>query len=412
VLAEAAAVEGLPVASVQLLAEGLRRSGAGAEAEAVLRRGQRRHPSDPWLNYALGHLLHQRAAPDLAEAVRYYEAARATRPEIGHDLAHALESLKRPEDAAALLAELCRLRPANRRHHYCLGNALGAKGQLDEAIREYRTVIDLDPKYASAHYDLGIALTDKGQRDEAIREYCTALLYQPDSADAHCNLGHLLRDLLRDLGRFEEAVAELRRGHALGSRRPGWNYPSEQWVQQAERLAALDARLAAILKGEDRPTDAAEGLTVAWLCQQSYRQLYAASARFYADTFTAQPRLADDPRSGHRYNAACAAALTGCGQGKDATLLDDKEGVRLRRQALAWLRAELDAWAKFLDSATPEQRVQTVGTLKHWQEDTDLAGVRDKEALEKLPEGEREAWRTLWAEVEALRQNAAEKEPR
>jgi hypothetical protein len=50
--------------------------------------------------------------------------------------------------------------------------------------------------------------------------------------------------------------------------------------------------------------------------------------------------------------------------------------------------------------------------LKHWQEDSDLAGVRDKEALEKLPEGEREAWRTLWAEVEALRQKAAEKESR
>jgi serine/threonine-protein kinase len=577
VLAEAAAVEGLPVASVQLLAEGLRRSGAGAEAEAVLRRGQRRHPSDPWLNYALGHLLHKRAEPDLAEAVRYYEAARAVRPEIGHDLAHALETLKRPDEAAALFAELCRLRPANRRHHNCLGNALYAKGQRDEAIREYRiaidldpklapahnglgtaliakgqrdeairecrtaidldpkhasphdnlghalsdkgeldeaireyriaidldpkdallhyglgnaliakgqldeairecrTAIDLDPKLAPAHNNLGNALKDKGQLDEAIREFRTALRCQPDYAKAHCNLGAALRDkgqrdeairecrtaidldpklapahhnlglvlsdkgqldeaireyrsaidldpkyapahcnlglLLRGQGRFEEAVAKLRRGHALGSRQPGWNYPSEQWVQQAESLAALDARLAAILKREDRPTDAAEGLTVAWLCQQPYKQLYATAARFYTEAFAAEPNLADDLQQRHRYNAACAAALAGCGQGKDAALLDDKDGPRMCRQALVWLRADLDAWARLLDGATPEQRVQIVGVLKHWQEDSDLAGVRDKEPLEKLPEGEREAWRMLWAEVEALSQKAAEKEP-
>ena len=35
--------------------------------------------------------------------------------------------------------------------------------------------------------------------------------------------------------------------------------------------------------------------------------------------------------------------------------------------------------------------------------DPDLAGVRDKEALEKLPEAERKAWARLWVEVEALR---------
>jgi hypothetical protein len=47
-------------------------------------------------------------------------------------------------------------------------------------------------------------------------------------------------------------------------------------------------------------------------------------------------------------------------------------------------------------------------TLQHWQKDTDLAGLRDKAALAKLPEAEQKAWRKLWAEVDALLRRAGE----
>ena len=47
-------------------------------------------------------------------------------------------------------------------------------------------------------------------------------------------------------------------------------------------------------------------------------------------------------------------------------------------------------------------------TLKHWQEDTDLVGLRDAAALAKLPEAERAEWQKLWAEVESLRKKAGE----
>ena len=40
--------------------------------------------------------------------------------------------------------------------------------------------------------------------------------------------------------------------------------------------------------------------------------------------------------------------------------------------------------------------------MKHWQTDTDLAGIRDRDALEKLPETERDAWHKLWDDVAAL----------
>jgi hypothetical protein len=39
--------------------------------------------------------------------------------------------------------------------------------------------------------------------------------------------------------------------------------------------------------------------------------------------------------------------------------------------------------------------------------DADLAGVRDRDRLVRLPEAERQQWHKLWDDVEALRQRAA-----
>jgi len=44
--------------------------------------------------------------------------------------------------------------------------------------------------------------------------------------------------------------------------------------------------------------------------------------------------------------------------------------------------------------------------LRHWQKDTDLAGIRDKAALAKLPAQEQKAFTQLWADVAALLKKA------
>ena len=45
------------------------------------------------------------------------------------------------------------------------------RGDLEEAIAEFRTAIRLKPDDGDAHYNLGIALADQGNREEAIAEY-------------------------------------------------------------------------------------------------------------------------------------------------------------------------------------------------------------------------------------------------
>ena len=47
--------------------------------------------------------------------------------------------------------------------------------------------------------------------------------------------------------------------------------------------------------------------------------------------------------------------------------------------------------------------------LKHWHADATFTGVRDPDALAKLPAEEHAAWQHLWAEVEALLRKTGDK---
>ena len=93
------------------------------------------------------------------------------------------------------------------------------------------------------------------------------------------------------------------------------------------------------------------------------KALHVASARLWTDAFATTPTLADDLKSGHRYNAACAAAMAGSGKGKDNPSPDDAARADLRNKALAWLRADLAARTKPLGSAPPEARAAIARAL-------------------------------------------------
>jgi eukaryotic-like serine/threonine-protein kinase len=273
------------------------------------------------------------------------------------------------------------------------GGAYYGLHQYDNALADCTKAVELSPRDAWTHYSLAMALNRKGRTDEAIAEYRGAIQLKKDFAEAHCNLG----GILRDQGLFREALEETRRGHELGSRNPGWRYPSAEWVRQSERLVELDGRLPGILDGKITPSSAAERIELAGVC--SLKRLHRAAARFYEEAFAADPKLMDDLDAAHRYNAACAAALAGCGTGKDADKLEDRERARLRQQSLDWLRADLEAWGGQLDKEPDKTRSAAITSLQHWLEDTDFTGVRGSESLAKLPEAERQPWQQLWNKV-------------
>jgi serine/threonine-protein kinase len=439
-----AADPGLPgraPADLNRLALALEELGASRAAARLLRAGLARHPGDFWLHHDLGLVEQGTRPPRTEEAVLHFTAAVALRPDspaARNNVAVALRDHGRLAEAETELREAVRLRPADPEAHSNLGVVLRALGRPREAEAEYREALRLRPDYADAHSNLGVLLRARGEHGEAAAHFREALRLRPDYPEARNNLGNALRALgrpgeaaaeygeairlrpdfpeahfnlgnaLADQGRFAEAAAELRRGDELGSRNPAWTHPSAARVRQVERLAELDAKLPALVRARARPP-AGEALELAELCQLPCRKLFAAAARFAADAFAADPRRAEDLVRASRYNAACAAALAGCEKGNDAAGLGDQERARLRAQARDWLAADLAAWRVRLASGNPEDRALVRAQMEHWQKDGDFAGVRGDEALAKLPEAERAAWRKLWADVDALRTQAEKK---
>jgi hypothetical protein len=105
------------------------------------------------------------------------------------------------------------------------------------------------------------------------------------------------------------------------------------------------------------------------------------------------------PPANHRHHAACAAALAAAGQGRDAADLDEKTRAGFRRQARDWLRAALEARRRLLEQDPANVRQTVANDMQDWLWDAHFAGVREADALSRLPEAERPAWQKFWADV-------------
>ncbi len=362
-------------------------------------------------HYVLGRALIQKNQP--AMAIEHFRTAIKLDPHFGNaywglgdalmkqgQLAQAIQEYHKALAKAPKLVGT--IGPTLAEAHFKQGNALMKDGQLSEAIKHYQKALEFNPKADGAHLNLGNALRVKGRLDEAIKHYEKAVRLAPKLAVAHFVLGRALMEQ----GRFTEARDALRlqldqlpQGHSL---RPAMSHIS----RQCQQLLALAPKLPAIRKGVAQPADEGERLLLGRMCR--YKKLYATAARFYAESMKANPLLAALPATEIQYAAACCAALAGTSKGEDAAKLDDKERTRLRQQARDWLTADLGLWARQLKSGKAADRAQVRQKLLHWQQDADLAGIRDAADLDKLPESERVACRKLWADVADLLKKAGE----
>jgi spermidine synthase len=104
------------------------------------------------------------------------------------------------------------------RVYYNWGRGHHGRGNLDEAIRNYRLALETKPTFADARTDLGVALLGKGVLEDAISQSRRALEDNPDPARAHYTLGLAFSTLHRAV----EARAELRAAARL---KPYWHSP-------------------------------------------------------------------------------------------------------------------------------------------------------------------------------------------
>jgi serine/threonine-protein kinase len=399
---------GQPAPTLVLLCLALHDAGALESAAEIMRKAQQRHPNNLWLNQNLGVALYwqfrwKKEPARLAEAAGFLRAAVALRPDSpgAHcSLGGALNRQGKQAEAEAEHREALRLHPNFTEARVGLGNALDDQGKHDAAIAEYRIALGLRPDFALTHYNLGLALRRLRKQVEAEAAYREALRLRPNYPDAHGGLA----DVLVSLGRLDEAVKEYRTALQQRPDFPEAAYLLGLTLKRQGKYDEAEAAFREAVRLQPSYVEAHQSLLFALNNQGKY----AAAV----EAFRVEVRLRPESvRPGFRYNPACAAALASCGQGQDVAGLDAKERARLRRQALEWLRADLDAWGDLLEREPDNARTVAIKWIKNWLVDPDFAGVRGEEALAKLPEAERPAWRQLWADLAEMLARVQSKMP-
>jgi eukaryotic-like serine/threonine-protein kinase len=327
---------------------------SGGDAVVLLTAAQRRFPQDFWLNFELGFALFE--AHRFDEALGYYRAALALRPDVG--VAHngvgvTLAWLGRTDDAIEHFQEALRLDPKNAWAHHNLGFVLRRKGLVEEPIDHFQQSIRLDPNNVMPYLVLGEVLSKAGRVDEAIHYYQEAIRVDPNSIMPYIGLG----DVLSRAGRVDEAI---------------------HYYQEAIRLDPNSAlghhNLGALLLEKGRLDEAIDHF-------QQVLRIEPKSA------------LASSFLGGTLY----AAAQVAVGKAAKKGQLGEPERAGLRRQALDRLRASLEQKTKLLQDGKLVDL-----SLNTWQTDPALASVRDPAELAKLPDAEREKWQQFWADVAQL----------
>jgi superkiller protein 3 len=402
-----------------------------------LRKAIELDPGAAWIHSNLGHIYYVKKEWDSAAAeCRKAIQLDADYPSAHNNLGNVLYNQGVLDEAIAEYRKAIQLEPKDAGPYYNLANVLYVKKDLDGAVAEYRRAIQLEPNNASTHHALGNALLFKRDLDGAVAQFRMAVQLAPNEASVHYGLGNALCyqghpaeaimecrkavniDQKDPMARYYLGFALLQVGEAAQARQatrdalellPS-NHSYRQFaagqVRHCDQLQALGHTLDAVLKGSEAPTDPEKQLVLADLCAR-YKHCYVAATRLYAAALTARPALADDLTKEYRYNAACSAALAAAGKGLEPQKPPTQEQVKLRAQALSWLRADLELLARHLPGAKPEARAAMREKLENWQLDPELAGVRDQVVLAKLPQAEQEACRLFWVDVKKLLEQAS-----
>ncbi len=104
-------------------------------------------------------------------------------------------------DSITLLSHALEVTGKNSASYYNLGTALWNSGDLEGAVRNYRSALEITPNYPDASSRLGFILLQQNKAAEAEVEFRNVLRVNPSDTKAHKNLG----DALAAQGKLAEA---------------------------------------------------------------------------------------------------------------------------------------------------------------------------------------------------------------
>lgn len=135
-----------------------------------------------------------------------------TSTDVRFALGQALYGLGEVDEALEEFRQVVQERPTSVSARLHLATALMAKRRWKDAQREVTAVLAQDSKIASAHHVLASIRYSQGDVRGAIDAYRAALALAPDSAETHYHLGLVLRLA----GRMKEALPELQAAAEAG----------------------------------------------------------------------------------------------------------------------------------------------------------------------------------------------------
>jgi tetratricopeptide (TPR) repeat protein len=143
------------------------------------------YPDDEEGWYLKGWAYNQRQQPVEAERALREHLRRSPRSAKGHaQLAVALLSQKRFQEAINVLNTALQLKATWRELHYNLGYACAQLGRTNEAISHLREALERDPNYLPTYLALAEMLIRRSEKDQARRLLSQALQLSPSDARA------------------------------------------------------------------------------------------------------------------------------------------------------------------------------------------------------------------------------------
>jgi len=67
------------------------------------------------------------------------------------------------------------------------------EGRADEAVREYKIALQINPNFVGGHVNIAVTLAQQGKKDEAAMHFRKALELDPSNAQARTELEKLDR---------------------------------------------------------------------------------------------------------------------------------------------------------------------------------------------------------------------------
>jgi tetratricopeptide (TPR) repeat protein len=163
-------------------------------AQTVAEMAYKTYPSIHTLLLLANALQLQGRYPDVNRLLGDKRATYADSPEFFITLAESESDAGIYSAARQDLERAISLNPKLHQAHYLLGYALARLNDVDGAIGEYHTAIELDPGQPRTYYQLALALGKK--QDQAGEEHALeqALAADDHYAPAHCEMGKILMD--------------------------------------------------------------------------------------------------------------------------------------------------------------------------------------------------------------------------